>query len=249
MAFSSRSYASRYTPSNRFPVGLKWLLIANIGIFVVWFFSVTAGTGSFFRNFYLIPSQVVTTFALWQVVTYMFFHAGFGHILWNMFTLWMFGVELERLWGTRRFLRFYFACGVGAAVTVILVNYMFGDPNVATLGSSGAIYGILMAYALLFPDRLVLFGFLIPIKVKYFVLIMGAIVFMSSFRNTGSGVSDVAHLGGLAVGFFMLRGRWLQGKIQQPVEREFKDWKLRRARKKFEVYLRKKDSDHDRWTH
>ena len=126
---------------------------------------------------------------------------------------------------------------------------MFGDPNVATLGSSGAIYGILMAYALLFPDRLVLFGFLIPIKVKYFVLIMGAIVFMSSFRNTGSGVSDVAHLGGLAVGFFMLRGRWLQGKIQQPVEREFKDWKLRRARKKFEVYLRKKDSDHDRWTH
>jgi hypothetical protein len=78
---------------------------------------------------------------------------------------------------------------------------------------------------------------------------MGAIVFMSSFRNTGSGVSDVAHLGGLAVGFFMLRGRWLQGKIQQPVEREFKDWKLRRARKKFEVYLRKKDSDHDRWTH
>jgi membrane associated rhomboid family serine protease len=158
-------------------------------------------------------------------------------------------VELERLWGTPRFLRFYFACGIGAAISVILVNYAVGDQYSATIGSSGAIYGILMAYALLFPDRLILFGFLIPIKVKYFVMIMGAVVFMNSFVNFGSGVSQIAHLGGLLVGFLMLRGRWLVTKIQKPAIREMKEWKLKRARKKFEVYLRKQDSKSDRWTH
>jgi membrane associated rhomboid family serine protease len=249
MAYSSRPYARRYLPSNRFPVGLKWLLIANVGIFVLWFFLNTAGATGFFRNFYLVPAQVVTTFAIWQVVTYMFFHAGFGHILWNMLTLWMFGAELERMWGTAKFLRFYFACGIGAAITVIVVNYAFGDPTVATIGSSGAIYGILMAYAILFPDRLILFGFLIPIKVKYFVMIMGAVVFMNSFVSFGSGISQVAHLGGLLMGFLMLRGRWLQARIQVPIENGFKEWKLRRAKRKFEVYLRKKDSKRDRWTH
>jgi membrane associated rhomboid family serine protease len=250
MAYSSRPYARRYASSNRFPIGLKWLLIANVGIFVLTFFLARAGIGGdFFRNFFLVPSSVVTTFAVWQVVTYMFFHAGFSHILWNMLTLWMFGAELERTWGTSRFLRFYFACGIGAAVTVILVNYLFGDPNAATVGSSGAIYGILMAYAVLFPDRMILFGFLIPIKVKYFVMIMGAVIFMNSFVSFGSGISQAAHLGGLVVGFFLLRGRWLMTRIQGPVKREVTNWKLRRARKKFEVYLRKQDSKPDRWTH
>ena len=249
MAYSSRPYTRRYIPSNRFPVGLKWLLIVNTAIFVVSFFLANAGAADFFRNFYLVPSQVIGTFAIWQIVTYMFFHAGFWHIIWNMLTLWMFGVELERLWGTRRFLRFYFACGIGAGIAVILVNYAFGDPYAATIGSSGAIYGILMAYALLFPDRLILFGFLIPIKVKYFVMIMGAVVFMNSFVSFGSGISQIAHLGGLLVAFFMLRGRWLVTAIQKPAVREVKEWKLRRARKKFEVYLRKQDSNSDRWTH
>src|SRR5690348_8455373 len=250
MAYSSRPYARRYVPSNRFPVGLKWLLISNTAIFVLSFVLANAGEGGFFRNFFLVPAQVVTTFAVWQVVTYMFFHAGFMHILWNMLTLWMFGVELERMWGAQRFLRFYFACGIGAAFTVILVAYALGgDPNSATLGSSGAIYGILMAYALLFPDRLILFGFLIPIKVKYFVMIMGAVVFMNSFVSSQSGISQVAHLGGLVVAFLMLRGRWLVTATRTPIKREFNEWKLRRARKKFEVYLRKQDSKSDRWTH
>lgn len=249
MAYSSRPYARRYIPSNRFPVGLKWLLIVNVGIFVISFFLASAGSAGFFRNFYLVPAQVVKTFAVWQVVTYMFFHGGFMHILWNMLTLWMFGAELERLWGTPRFLRFYFACGIGAAIAVIVVNYAIGDQYSPTIGSSGAIYGILMAYALLFPDRLILFGFLIPIKVKYFVMIMGAVVFMNSFVNFGSGISQVAHLGGLVVGFLILRGRWLVTKIQRPAVSEFKEWRLRRARRKFEVYLRKQDSKSDRWTH
>ena len=245
MAYSSRPYARRYTPSNRFPVGLKWLLIANVGIFVVTFFLSVAGANSLVRgldNFYLVPAQVVRTYALWQLVTYLFFHAGFMHILWNMLTLWMFGAELEKTWGTERFLRYYFACGIGAGLCVVAVSYLVGDPYSRTIGASGAIYGILAAYAILFPDRMILFGFLVPIKVKYFVLIMGAVVFMNSFVSFGSGVNQVAHLGGLLVGFLMLRGRSLARAAQAPVQREYKDWKLRRARRKFEVYLRKQDS-------
>jgi membrane associated rhomboid family serine protease len=249
MAYSSRPYARRYIPSNRFPLGLKWLLIVNTAIFVVTFFLANAGISSHLGDFYLMPAAVVKTFAVWQVVTYMFFHGGFMHILWNMLTLWMFGAELERMWGTPRFLRFYFACGIGAAITIILVSYAFGDPYSRTLGSSGAIYGILMAYAILFPDRLILFGFLIPIKVKYFVMIMGAVVFMNSFVSFGSGVSQVAHLGGMVVGFLILRGKWLVTAVRTPVVHEMSEWKLKRARRKFEVYLRKQDSKSDRWTH
>jgi membrane associated rhomboid family serine protease len=249
MAYSSRPYARRYTPSNRFPLGLKWLLIVNISLFVVSFFLSTAGYPGFFSRFYLIPVEVIRNLAVWQVITYMFFHEGITHILWNMLTLWMFGAELERLWGTQRFLKYYFACGIGAGICVLLVTLAFGQTGAYTFGSSGAIYGILMAYAILFPDRMILFGFLIPIKVKYFVMIMGAVVFMNSFVTSGSGVSQVACLGGFLVGFLMLRGTWLWRTVQRPALQSMKDYKLRRARKRFEVYLRKQESKSDRWTH
>src|SRR4051812_29517362 len=101
MPFSSRSYVNRHIPSNRFPVGLKWLLIVNTVIFVI---SILAERqiGPLFDNFALVLSQVVRTFAVWQLVTYMFIHVGFSHILWNMLALWMFGAQIERLWGTQR---------------------------------------------------------------------------------------------------------------------------------------------------
>lgn len=252
MSFSSRSYVNRYTPSNRFPVGLKWLLIVNIAIFIlpILFQRVFAPV---LDNFGLVPSEVVQAFALWEVVTYMFIHVGFSHILWNMLALWLFGAELERLWGTRRFLRFYFACGICAALTVIAAAYIFGGVHIKTVGSSGAVYGILMAYAVMFPERTILLGFLIPIKSKYFVMIIGAIVFLQSYMATvggqGSGVAVLAHLGGLVAGYLLLRGRRLRGELWEPVTSGYKDWKLQRAKKKFEVYLRKQDSDRNRRVH
>ena len=99
MAFSSRSYVNRYIPSNRFPTGLKWLLIVNLSIFVLSYILRASRADLFLHNFALVPAQVVQTFAVWQLVTYMFLHFGIGQILWNMLALWMFGVELERLWG------------------------------------------------------------------------------------------------------------------------------------------------------
>ncbi len=253
MAFSSRSRVNRYVPSNRFPTGLKWLLIVNISVFVLSYILRASRADLFLQNFALVPAQVMQTFAIWQLVTYMFLHAGIGHILWNMLGLWMFGVELERLWGTARFLRFYFICGISAGLTVIIAAYLFGGINAPTVGSSGAIYAILMAYALMFSDRTILFGFLIPIKAKYFVMIIGAIVFLQSYTATvggqGGGIQVVAHLGGLIAGYLMLRGKQLRSQIRQPIVSSVKEWRMRRAKKKFEVYLRNRDSDRDRRVH
>lgn len=253
MAFSSRPYVNRYIPSSRFPIGLKWLLIVNIGIFILNYVLQSSGVNSFLQNFDLVPAQVVQTFAVWQLVTYMFLHAGLGHVLWNMLSLWMFGAELERLWGTARFLRFYLICGVFAGLTVVMFAYMFNGIYSRTVGSSGAVLGILMAYALMFPDQTILFGFLIPMKSKYFVMIIGAVVLLQSFSATvggqRSGVAVLAHLGGLVAGYLLLRGKKLQAQVRQPVIAGYKEWKLRRAKKKFEVYLRKQDSNRDPWVH
>lgn len=253
MPFSSRSYVNRYTPSNRFPVGLKWLLIVNISIFVLSYILQASGASSFLQNFALVPAQVVQTFAIWQLVTYMFLHAGIGHILWNMLGLWMFGAEIERLWGTRKFLQFYFLCGIAAGVTVVIMAYLFSGVNTSTVGASGAIYGILMAYGLMFPDRTILFGFLFPIKSKYFVMIIGAILFLQSYTATVGGrsgsIAVIAHLGGLAAGYLFLRGKQLRVQVREPVTASIRDWKLRRAKKKFQVYLQKQKSDRDPWVH
>jgi len=250
MSFSSRPYVNRYIPSSRFPAGLKWLLIVNVVIFVADTILRPSGANSFLQNFVLVPAQVVQTFALWQLVTYMFLHSGFTHVLWNMLALWMFGAELERLWGTARFLRFYFLCGIFAGITVVVFSYLFDNIYSRTLGSSGAVLAILMAYALMFPDQTILFGFLIPMKSKYFVMIVGALVFLQSYLATVGGekgsIAVLAHLGGLAAGYLFLRGRRLQARIRQPLVANYGDWKHRRAKKKFEVYLRKKDSDRDR---
>src|SRR6185312_5750214 len=187
MPFSSRSYVNRYIPSNRFPPGLKWLLIANIGISVLDFVLQASHADLLLQNLALVPAQVVQTFAIWQIVTYLFLHAGIGHVLWNMLALWMFGVELERAWGTRRFVGFYLACGIAAGLTAVIAAYLFGGTNVPIVGSSGAIYGILVGYAVLFPNQTILFGFLIPMKTKYFVIIIGAVVFLESYLALAGG--------------------------------------------------------------
>ncbi len=249
MSYSSRSYVNRYIPSNRFPVGLKWLLVANIGIFLINF--LLRGP-LFLRPLKLVPHELVSGYQIWQIATYMFVNEGMLNTLWNMLALWMFGAEMERLWGTARFVRFYVLCGVLAGLTFVIAAYLFHATGEVATGSSGAVYGILMAYGLMFPDQTMLFGFLIPMKSKYFVMIIGAILFLQSYMATiggQGGVAVISSLGGLAAGYLLLRGKRLQSQIRQPVVLGYKDWKLRRAKKKFQVYLRKKDSNRDRWVH
>lgn len=253
MALSSRPYANRYVPSSRFPAGTKWLLISTCAITILYLTLQTLQTGLFLQHLILVPAAVIQRFALWQPLTYVFVHGGMMHLLWNMLALWMFGAELERTWGTRRFLRFYFACGFIAGLMVISAALIFGGMGDATLGASGAILGLLVGYAIVFPERTILFGFLIPMKSKYFVMIIAAVVIFQSFSSVAggrpTGVAVMAHVGGLAAGYFLLRGKrlFIQGNLL--VSESYKEWKLRQAKKKFEVYLRKNDSRRDRTLH
>jgi membrane associated rhomboid family serine protease len=247
MPLSTRHYAARSYYSQSFPPGVKWLLIANVAIFVAHFLAAQARMSWIFDWAGLVPSHVVHG-RIWELVTYMFLHSlgSFWHILVNMLMLYMFGADLERAWGTERFLRYYFLCGIGAGICVVIGNYLFGNPNTYTIGASGAIYGLLLAFGMLYPDRQILFSFLFPIPAKYFVMILGGIAFLSTFGSSGGGVSHVAHLGGMLFGYGYLksarRGRkgpsFLAG-----AENWYRDWKINRAKKKFDVYMRRHRDD------
>jgi len=252
MSYRSRtrlSNVSFYVPG--FPPGVKWLLISNVAIFILSYFAGHSSIGAWIASLALVPKAVVEFFMVWQLATYMFLHGGFGHIIWNMLALWMFGADLEQAWGTRRFLQFYFVCGIGAGICVVAANYLLpiGDPTTATIGASGAIFGILLAYAMMFPNRTILWGFLIPIQVKWFVLIIGVISFMSAFRTVNSGVSEFAHLGGLLFGYIFMKSSrgGLNFNIASPIRDRYRDWKLQRAKRKFQVYLRKQNQQRGPW--
>ena len=208
-----RPFSSGYrTRFGMFPPAVKWLLIINVAFFLgprVLFFNLY----TFHQIFGLVPAKLFGNLFIWQPVTYMFLHGGTWHILINMFILWMFGSELERTWGTKEFLKFYFVAGIGAG----LVNVVFSVFNSATwdipiIGASGAIYGILVAYAMLFPNRLVYIYFLIPVKVKFLVIFLIAIEFLSTYR--ADGVAHFAHLGGALFGYLYLK-RNIRSKLRK----------------------------------
>jgi membrane associated rhomboid family serine protease len=251
MAIGTRSYARPYLPGGGLPWGVKNLIISNSVVFLAMWL-LTPVEQILMKWFALVPTDVVTRFYLWEPVTYLFLHGGFMHILFNMLALWFFGKDLEDIWGTRRFLQFYFFCGVGAGLVAVLANYLFGNPNGATIGASGAIYGILLVCAVMWPDRIIIF-YIFPIKLKYFVMILGAIAFFG-LRDLNSGVSEVAHLSGMGFGYVFLRSSFLKRTTIRkfdpvtPVRDSYKAWKLARAKRKFQVYLKKQQGgDPDRW--
>jgi membrane associated rhomboid family serine protease len=182
----------------------------------------------------------------------MFVHAGVFHILFNMLALWMFGVELERMWGSRFFAKYYFICGVGAAATTMLLSFVPGSFGAQlysslTIGASGAIYGILLAYAMYFPNRPIYMYMVFPIPAKYFVLIMGAISLLSSMGGPGGGIAHTTHLGGLAAGYLYLKGTRMH--FLSEIQYRFLKWRINRMRRKFDVYSGGRADDVDRRVH
>ena len=160
----------------------------------------------------LVPILVWKKFYLWQLVTYMFLHGGITHLLFNLLGLWMFGGELENYWGSKKFLKFFLFCGIGAGLaTVLLTPRQF----IPIIGASGAIYGILLAYGWLFPNRLIYIYFLFPIPAKYMVIIFGLIELFSSIGGTGGGIAHLTHLGGLLVGLIYMAYPALKQKIRR----------------------------------
>jgi rhomboid family protein len=221
---------------------VKWLIIANVVMFLA-----TLIYEPIILFLGLTPQIVVERFWIWQLATYLFLHGGPVHILFNMLGVWMFGVELERLWGTRQFLKYYAITGVGAGLTVLAVGLVLGAGSETyrfpTIGASGALYGLLVAFAYYYPDRPLLMFFLFPIPAKYFVMIVGAMAFLSAPQSR---VSEAAHLGGLVIGYLYLRAG--RGGLSAEIKYRYLKWKMNRLRRKFDVYSGGR-SDWDRHVH
>ena len=230
------------------PRGIKLLLISNCALFVLYFLCYHAQINSLLWLFHflsLIPDWVVRG-ALWQPFTYLFLHSpgGFGHILINMLMLWMFGADLERDWGMRKFFNYYFVCGIGAGLLDVAARFALGEnTGAATIGASGAIYGVLLAFGLLYPNRTIYVMLMFPIPARIFVLIMGTIAFLSAVAGSGGGVAHYAHLGGMIFGYLYLRHR--PGVLDTDWMESYRRWQLRRARRRFKVYMRKRSGPDD----
>lgn len=187
-----------YTGQSRITEGIKYLLIINVAVYFLQIFSFLNDYLTLFGA--LIPSLVLKG-QIWRLVSYMFLHGNHWHILFNMLALWMFGYELEIKWGTRRFLGFYFITGVGSGILSLLT---FLSGNNPIIGASGAIYGILVAYAWYFPNRQVLMFFVFPVPVRMAVIIFGAISVLG-IRSSTSNIAHLTHLGGIIVAILYLK--------------------------------------------
>ncbi len=198
MSYQGNPYHTS-TSFSMFPPAVKHLLIINLLVFLA---LMTPGIGQYVFGLGALWPLDHSNFMPWQFVTYMFLHGGFAHIFFNLFALWMFGQSIENLWGTRRFVTYYFLTGIGAALIHILVT----GANVPMVGASGGVYGILLAFAMMFPNRPIFLIFLpIPIKAKYFVIIFGALELFNGVSSLQTGIAHFAHLGGMVVGYILIR--------------------------------------------
>lgn len=218
-------------PEGPLPPTVGRLIAANVVVFL--FQSLTGDWAA--HEFGLIPA-LVQRGEVWRLFTYQFLHGGVVHLLLNMFALWMFGSELEPRWGSRFFLRYYFVCAVGGGLLFTLARLGTWIPSV---GASGAIYGILMAYAMWFPDRRVYLYFVVPIRVRYLIVVLVVLETLQAMQSTGTGIAHTAHLGGMAFGYAYLR--WNGARAFRPLpagtveqwRRRWRQWNLqRRARER-----------------
>ncbi|HEY6864082.1 MAG TPA: rhomboid family intramembrane serine protease [Burkholderiales bacterium] len=192
------------------PPATRWLLLANVAFFLVESLSGASGLVSYLALWPLGTAGAVS-FEPWQIVTYSFLHASFWHLFVNMFALYMFGGELERLWGQRRFVQLYFASVVAAAVSQLVFASVSGAPPYPTVGASGGIFGLLLAYAMYFPHRtIVLLIPPIPMPAWLFVTLYGLLELYLGVTGTQEGVAHIAHLGGMLGAWILIlywRGR------------------------------------------
>jgi membrane associated rhomboid family serine protease len=203
------------------PPAIKTIVLANVAIFLL---QLTPAGEMLTQICALWPvgSHKVGGYGFqpWQPVTYMFLHGSFTHLFFNMFALWMFGAEIENYWGTRHFTTYYFICGIGAACINLLAT--IGDPY-PTVGASGAIYGVLLAFGMMFPDRYIYLYFLLPVKAKYFVAGYALIEFISGLGSqsmgSGSNIAHFAHLGGMLIGFIYITFKRNEWSVRQWLDR------------------------------
>jgi membrane associated rhomboid family serine protease len=252
--YRGRTFSLSFPP---FTAAVKWLVIANAAVYLgLTLLGVVASRAGniLFGLLALVPQFVVHGY-IWQVITYSFVHSGIFHILFNMLALWMFGAQLEMDWGKKKFYEFYFFCVIGAALTTILVSFTrLGSitPMTPTVGASGGVLGILMAFGLLYGDQeIMLFPIPLQIKAKYFVAGVAFITLIGAINSAsptgGESVAYIAHLGGLLFGFLYVKFVPRRGLAFDTSEKYYSmrnsyyRWKRRRAARKFEVYMRQHD--------
>jgi membrane associated rhomboid family serine protease len=180
---------------------IKGLIIVNVVVFVL---SMLVG-GQFISLFGLIPAKVVHERWIWQPFTYLFLHANLFHILFNLFALWMFGMPVESQWGPKQFLKYYLICGVGAGIVNVIIDPSGLSP---IIGASGAIYGLLVAFALLYPEAVVYLYFFFPIKAKHMAILFGLVEFIAGTSSSSPTVARFAHLAGMVIGFVYIKWWW-----------------------------------------
>jgi rhomboid family protein len=189
-----------------FPPVIKNLLIINGVVFLIQMLGQNVSVGDITLEQYIVKYFALIPigygFLPWQLITYQFMHGGIMHIALNMFALWMFGIEIENIWGSKKFLLFYLMCGVAAGIAQLILPPLFNEPLAATIGASGAIFGVLIAFGMMFPDRYIYIYFLLPVKAKY--LIIGYVLLELYSIPQGGNVAHLAHLGGALAGFIYL---------------------------------------------
>jgi membrane associated rhomboid family serine protease len=231
-----------------------WLLGINTAVFLVLeAFGTREVINWVYANLGLVPRTTVFHFAIWQIVTYSFIHITFWHWFGNMLGIWMFGSTFESAWGMRRFLELFFVGVIGAALTTIVLSFahILSNPNTPTVGASGGVFAILMAFGLVFGENeIMMIPFPFLIKAKYFVLIL-IVVTVALAIGGGGGTAYLAHLGGLFFGYLYVKfapGRGMSGRFSLSewwfgLHNSYYRWRRRRAARKFEVYMRKHDRD------
>ncbi|MEI7973757.1 MAG: rhomboid family intramembrane serine protease [Bdellovibrio sp.] len=217
---------------------VKGLLVVHVGVWLL-LQVILEGYGGLrmSRHLQLVPAEVFFEFSVWQLLTYIFLHSlNIGHLLFNMLTLWLIGTELEERWGKHKFLFFYLATGIGAGVLytlgVVLFHLIFGGERglvTPVIGASGAIFGLLLAYAWICGERTLHFMLMFPMKAKHFVWLLGAVEFLSLLSSglTGSGVAYLAHLGGLLSGYLALLSMGYWSRLNWTTKLRRKNQKLR----------------------
>ncbi len=228
---------------------VRAIILTNVAVFIVTLAMPDAIIGAFG----LVPREVVTQARIWELATYLFVHSprDLSHILFNMLAVWMFGTDLERRWGTRAFTTYYFVTGIGAAVSTVLISLLPWAPvhavyDAVTFGASGAVYGLLLAWAMVFPERRILFMLIFPVPARVFVLIMGAIAFVSAVGASGGPIANLTHLGGLLVGWVYLKG---PTNLRLEFNYRMTKWRMERLRRRFNVHRGGRDDDWERRIH
>ncbi len=212
-----------------FPSVIKTLIISNVVVFLLMILSqnFTIGGANLYnvlmRYFALMPFGT-GLFLPWQLVTYLFMHGGLFHLFFNMFILWMFGMELENMWGSKKFLTFYLLCGAGAGLIHLFISPIFSG-MAPTIGASGAVYGVLLAFAMMFPDRMIFLYFLFPVKAKYFVGFLIILGLFMGISGTRDGIAHFAHLGGAFIAFLYI----MADRDRIPVKRWLSNFKRKQS--------------------